>query len=210
MTMLSASTAEFVPVWSATPREPMPTMPSKDGTGYGNFMLNMDQYSDDSSSDEAPPMKQSLTSSKVDAGQPAQQRTHSPPSEPAAEPTPSPEKEAAAKAAKAKKAADASEATKADQEGVPAPWYRKESSKYPGRFYYVNQVTGKTIWTKPEMPVKEPSKHEPEAEELPLSGDSPTAARKTVDEPAGVPTTFVTEYLLRWRQVAADEFCDDS
>jgi hypothetical protein len=29
-------------------------------------------------------------------------------------------------------------------------WSKKESSKYPGKFYYVNSKTGKTSWTKPD------------------------------------------------------------
>jgi hypothetical protein len=29
-------------------------------------------------------------------------------------------------------------------------WSKKESSKHPGKFYYVNSETGKTTWTKPD------------------------------------------------------------
>lgn len=35
---------------------------------------------------------------------------------------------------------------------VPAPWQRKESSQYPGRFYFVNGITGKTVWKLPPTP----------------------------------------------------------
>eukprot|EP00927_Polykrikos_kofoidii_P060865 TRINITY_DN55770_c0_g1_i1.p1 TRINITY_DN55770_c0_g1~~TRINITY_DN55770_c0_g1_i1.p1 ORF type:complete len:541 (+),score=120.08 TRINITY_DN55770_c0_g1_i1:134-1756(+) len=35
-------------------------------------------------------------------------------------------------------------------DSIPAPWYRKESRKHPGKFYYVNAETGKTSWRFPE------------------------------------------------------------
>jgi len=35
---------------------------------------------------------------------------------------------------------------------VSAPWQRKESSQYPGRFYFVNGITGKTVWKLPPTP----------------------------------------------------------
>jgi len=35
---------------------------------------------------------------------------------------------------------------------VPWPWYRKESSKHQGKFYYVNSVTQETVWKAPSIP----------------------------------------------------------
>lgn len=37
----------------------------------------------------------------------------------------------------------------ADTEGIPWPWYKKESRSKPGKFYYVNANSGATCW---EMP----------------------------------------------------------
>jgi hypothetical protein len=43
-------------------------------------------------------------------------------------------------------------------------WSKKESSKYPGKFYYVNSKTGKTSWTKPDEYTEEVKKvHVPDS-----------------------------------------------
>eukprot|EP00929_Paragymnodinium_shiwhaense_P090346 TRINITY_DN50497_c0_g1_i1.p1 TRINITY_DN50497_c0_g1~~TRINITY_DN50497_c0_g1_i1.p1 ORF type:complete len:256 (-),score=70.68 TRINITY_DN50497_c0_g1_i1:147-914(-) len=39
---------------------------------------------------------------------------------------------------------------KKNDDALAAGWYRKESSKYPGKFYYVNETTGETSWKLPK------------------------------------------------------------
>lgn len=46
-------------------------------------------------------------------------------------------------------------APKPQQPEVPAGWHRKESGKYPGRFYYVNNKTGETVWKMPKPDLSE-------------------------------------------------------
>jgi hypothetical protein len=172
--------------------------------------LVLDQFSDDSSDDDAPRAKgHALT--KVTAS--PTQRVGSPTAEPAAEPTPSPDalskRVAGTKKIAVKKACSKKEEVQPkddDGEALPAGWYKKESSKY-GRFYYVNNSTGKTSWTKPELTVAEQKKAiesensetEPEAEA--------TAEEEVSFEQISPPisASLAVSELLRWRQAASDE-----
>jgi len=174
--------------------------------------LVLDHFSDDSSDDDAPRAKgHSLT--KVTAS--PTQRVGSPTAEPAAEPTPSPDslskRVAGTKKIAVKKASSKKEEVQPkddDGEALPAGWYKKESQKY-GRSYYVNTITGKTSWTKPELTVAEQKKAiesensetEPEAEAT-AEEESPTVAAQ-ISRP--ISASLAVSELLRWRQAASDE-----
>lgn len=44
---------------------------------------------------------------------------------------------------------------------LPSPWYRKESSKHAGKFYYVHKITGETSWKRPAEPCETTSMADP-------------------------------------------------
>jgi len=187
-------------------------------------MLNMDQYSDSDSDEESPVLNSKMPGKVEAAGKAALDspapRTASPRSEPAAEPTPTHERLTYAEAAqktslppwrqmtnsattraivpmttgdagdsKIKKDLAANKAKK-------SVWNRQESRSNPGRFYYVNAETGKTVWTKPE--------EEMDAESDRRSEGEPEAEASAEDSPQhflepSVPGLFNVAELMRWR-----------
>jgi hypothetical protein len=91
-----------------------------------NGFVNLDEYTDDSESDAAGHMAQNTIAKVVDV-------TH-----------------VEAKTAGGPKTDDDAHAVAAGSK-VPWPWYRKESSKYEGKFYYVNSLTNATSWKAPSV-----------------------------------------------------------
>eukprot|EP00929_Paragymnodinium_shiwhaense_P119084 TRINITY_DN90972_c0_g1_i1.p1 TRINITY_DN90972_c0_g1~~TRINITY_DN90972_c0_g1_i1.p1 ORF type:complete len:665 (-),score=227.56 TRINITY_DN90972_c0_g1_i1:327-2321(-) len=217
---LSANAPEFQ--WSPTTNNET----SQDAS-YGNtgWMLNLDQYSDDSSSSEEDhAATKHMLSAKHMAAKLLSGAAASPVSsqaEPAAEP--GLEGEALKPRGKAKSGKDVrSSRSPVDKKvkeipqdpEVPAPWYQKESSKYPGRYYYVNAETGATTWKKAdiireakvekvcETVEKESSvgESEPEAEAC-VTADRLVAPVQTTVSPE---TYFAVADLLRWRHAAPE------
>jgi len=142
-----------------------------------SLALNLDDYSDDSDDSEVEhssfAKSQALKKvSNITATRASNMK--SPLREPAAEPAPSSERLGAVPIPSAKRVAKSDLASQTPriasvsslsaacasvkpEAGAEAwPWSRKESSKYKGRFYYMNELTGVSSWTPPVM--QEPAK----------------------------------------------------
>eukprot|EP00929_Paragymnodinium_shiwhaense_P002804 TRINITY_DN10309_c0_g2_i1.p1 TRINITY_DN10309_c0_g2~~TRINITY_DN10309_c0_g2_i1.p1 ORF type:complete len:632 (+),score=200.76 TRINITY_DN10309_c0_g2_i1:90-1985(+) len=107
----------------------------------------------------------------------------------------------------ATKTAEQEETTKnVEQEELPQPWYKKESSKYPGRFYYVNRKTKATTWKLSDIVGEVNEKgsstgeSEPEAEAS-IATQADVTPASTQSKDAAAPSLCV-QHLLRWRQLA--------
>jgi hypothetical protein len=92
-----------------------------------------------------------------------------------------------------------------DSEMPPAPWYRKESSKHAGRYYYVNSVTKETVWKMPERPmVEESDLSETEPESEGAAEEEAPQATHTLQAGLGQRTNLCAAELMRWRTVAEE------
>jgi len=77
-------------------------------------------------------------------------------------------------------------------ESLPSPWYKKESSKHAGRFFYVNKDTGATSWKLPVSP-QPPLAAPPGLENMLPVVKPPPGLEKVLQAPPGLslPTTAV-------------------
>lgn len=206
---LSADAPEFT--WNS-PAETAQDA-SYGGNNYLTAYLNLDQYSDDSSSseeDSSAATKAAASKNQIAAkllpglaASPAGSTC-----EPAAEPGLEGEASKTPSKTKISKDKKANVVKEISDPEVPHPWYKKESSKYPGRFYYVNKETGATTWKKADIKVELAKKEESDKEESePEAEAAVTADRSPVAPTVRSETHFALTDLMRWRHAPAGAPC---
>eukprot|EP00929_Paragymnodinium_shiwhaense_P002803 TRINITY_DN10309_c0_g1_i1.p1 TRINITY_DN10309_c0_g1~~TRINITY_DN10309_c0_g1_i1.p1 ORF type:complete len:618 (+),score=207.31 TRINITY_DN10309_c0_g1_i1:171-2024(+) len=226
---MNIQAAAFVPGWSDSGAWPAPV-----NNGCLQTFLNLDEYSDDSSSDEEQPPavvdKQAVVSIKKEvpiiSPAPALVKQQSEPlAEPGVKAEEEEEKKPAAAAGRSwsdiakannpKKEKESRTSTPglvetagtktAEKEELPHPWYRKESSKYPGKYYYVNSKTKATTWKLSDIVGEVVEKgsstgeSEPEAE---ASIPSPASTQQKDADAVASNHLLSVQNMLRWRQLA--------